>query len=70
MNLWDFWQKGSIFNIRPQNDHVYLSIHKFDILAGASFEYAIYLNLAVTDPPPLSQGEQWGLPILKWGLCL
>jgi hypothetical protein len=45
-------QKGSIFDNHPQNDHVYSNIHiysnihKFDILAGASIEYAITSNLA------------------------
>jgi hypothetical protein len=30
--------------------YVYSNIHKFDILAGASIEYAVTSNLAATDP--------------------
>jgi hypothetical protein len=29
--------------------YVYSNIHKFDILAGANFEYAVTSNLAATD---------------------
>jgi hypothetical protein len=31
--------------------YVYSNIHKFDILAGANFEYAVTSNLAATDLP-------------------
>ncbi len=32
--------------------YVYSNIHKFDILEGANFEYAVTSNLAATDPLP------------------
>ncbi len=58
-NLQGGCRKGSIFDNHPQNDHVYsnihmyIRIHKFDILRGANFEYAVTSNLAATDLPKM-----------------
>ncbi len=54
LNLQVGWLRGPIFDIWPQNDHIYSNIHMyfriFNILLVASFKYAMNSNLAATDP--------------------